>query len=194
MYLVVDTETHDLPRNWRAPVTNLRNWPRVVQAAWLEFDSEGHETGRYFTLVRPDGFEIAAGAQKVHGISTAVAARHGVALAPILDAFAAAVARSKVVIAHNIDFDATVLSAELLRAGKSDVLAEKTLFCTMKASAEYCNLPGNFGPKWPKLEELYTHVFASQMRTAHDALADAEACARCFFELKRRGVRPFASA
>lgn len=194
MYLVVDTETHDLPRNWRAPASDLANWPRIVQAAWLEFAPDGRETGRHFTLIRPDGFEIAAGAQRVHGISTATAARDGVALAPVLDAFATAVARSKVVIAHNIDFDATVLSAELLRAGKPDVLARKSLFCTMKASAEYCNLPGNYGPKWPKLEELYRHLFSSQMRAAHDALADAEACAQCFFELKRRGVRPFASA
>jgi DNA polymerase-3 subunit epsilon len=192
VYLVVDTETHDLPRNWRSPVTDLENWPRVVQAAWLEFDASGTETGRSSYLVQPVGFEISPGAQAVHGISTAVAARDGMALTSVLDELGPAIARAQVVIAHNIDFDATVLSAEFLRAGRPDVLATAVRFCTMKESATYCNLPGNYGPKWPKLEELHQHLFSFPPRSTHDALADATTCARCFFELKRRGVKPFA--
>jgi len=30
MYLFFDTETTGLPRNWKAPVTDLDNWPRMV--------------------------------------------------------------------------------------------------------------------------------------------------------------------
>jgi hypothetical protein len=29
MYLFFDTETTGLPKNWKAPVTDLNNWPRM---------------------------------------------------------------------------------------------------------------------------------------------------------------------
>ncbi|MEO6488035.1 MAG: 3'-5' exonuclease [Thermoanaerobaculia bacterium] len=194
MYLIIDTETNDLPRDWRAPVTDLANWPRIIQAAWLEFDSSGGERSRFSSLVRPVGFAISVGAQNVHGITTAEATRNGVSLSSVLDKLAEALTRVNVVIAHNIDFDATVLSAEFLRTGRSDPLAGARTLCTMKEAAAYCDLPGKYGPKWPKLEELHMHLFSTPPHRAHDALADAEACARCFFELKRRGVSPFRSA
>lgn len=41
VYLFFDTETTGIPRNWRAPVTDLTNWPRIVQVAWLECDEDG---------------------------------------------------------------------------------------------------------------------------------------------------------
>lgn len=191
MYLVIDTETHALPRDWRAPASAVDNWPRIVQVAWLEFTPAGKETARYCTLVRPDGFTISADAQKVHGISTAEARRKGVALASVLDRLDHALEKARVAIAHNIAFDATVLSAEFLRAGRADPLSRVEQICTMKGAAAECNLPGAYGPKWPKLEELHMHLFAKAPGRAHDALADAEACARCFFELQRRGVAPF---
>ena len=192
MYLVVDTETNDLPRNWRAPVSDLANWPRVIQVAWLEFDAAGTETARSVHLIRPDGFSISEGARAVHGITTARATRDGVPLAGVLDALLRAIARTRLVIAHNIEFDATVLSAEFLRAGQRDPLQKVARRCTMKESAEYCNIPGQYGAKWPKLEELHRHLFSETLPHAHDALKDAESCARCFFELQARGVKPFA--
>ena len=38
MYTVFDTETTGLPRDWKAPVTQTNNWPRMVQLAWLQYD------------------------------------------------------------------------------------------------------------------------------------------------------------
>jgi len=38
MYLFFDTETTGLPRNYKAPATDLANWPRLVQIAWLLAD------------------------------------------------------------------------------------------------------------------------------------------------------------
>jgi len=34
MYLIFDTETTGLPRNYNAPVTDTDNWPRCIQIAW----------------------------------------------------------------------------------------------------------------------------------------------------------------
>ena len=30
MYLFLDTETADKPRNWKAPASDLDNWPRAL--------------------------------------------------------------------------------------------------------------------------------------------------------------------
>ena len=38
MYLFFDTETAGLPRNRKAPISNLKNWPRLVQIAWMQYD------------------------------------------------------------------------------------------------------------------------------------------------------------
>ncbi|HEY5387075.1 MAG TPA: hypothetical protein VIL79_04150, partial [Thermoleophilia bacterium] len=32
--LVFDTETSDLPRDWRRPASDVDNWPHLVQIAW----------------------------------------------------------------------------------------------------------------------------------------------------------------
>ena len=41
MYLIYDTETTGLPRDWNAPITDSDNWPRCVQIAWQLHDELG---------------------------------------------------------------------------------------------------------------------------------------------------------
>jgi hypothetical protein len=43
MYLFFDTETSGLPRTHKAPVSDLDNWPRIVQIAWLLIDEQGRQ-------------------------------------------------------------------------------------------------------------------------------------------------------
>ena len=56
--------------------------------------------------------------------------------------------------------------------------------------------PGGRGGrfKWPKLTELHVKLFGEAFAEAHNASADVEATARCFLELIRLGVIPFAKA
>jgi hypothetical protein len=58
----------------------------------------------------------------------------------------------------------------------------------MQASTEYCALPGNYGTKWPKLQELHSKLFGSPFEGGHDALVDVRACAKCYFELRKLEV------
>ena len=85
--LFFDTETTGVPRNYKAPASDLQNWPRLVQLAWLLTDAEGREIKSAEHIVRPEGFEIPAPAQKVHGISTAAALSEGVPLRDVLAGF-----------------------------------------------------------------------------------------------------------
>ena len=87
MFLFFDTETADLPRRWDAPHTDTRNWPRIVQIAWICCGSAEEEPEVELHLIRPDGFRISSGAFSQHGISTEYATEHGEPLRPVLERF-----------------------------------------------------------------------------------------------------------
>jgi DNA polymerase III epsilon subunit-like protein len=188
MYLFFDTETSGLPRNYNAPLSDLDNWPRIVQIAWLEQDKYGNtiSTGNYY--VKPVGFEISEGSEKIHRISKEKAEDLGYTISSVLEVFAAIIKKSEYVIAHNIEFDYKVLSAEFARLYMDNELSEKTKICTMQETVEFCQLPSSSGLKFPSLAELYYKLFGTNFGNAHDAQADIEATARCFWSLKERGV------
>jgi len=188
MYLFFDTETTGLPRNWHAPVTDLANWPRMVQLAWLLQTDAGEPLESGSVIIRPDGFVIPPDASRVHGITTERALREGVDLGSALGAFAAAMTRAEVLVAHNMSFDEMIAGAEFLRTGIDNRLFGMHRFCTMKATTDVCRLPGRYGFKWPTLTELHQHLFGQAPAVTHDAAADVEACRACFFELKARGI------
>ena len=125
MYFFFDTETTGFARNREAPVTDLHNWPRLVQLAWLLTDPDGTEIAAAEYIVKPDGFVIPRDAIAVHGITTAKARREGVVLQLVLSEAVANIERASVLIAHNMWFDENVLGAELLRSGKPNVVVSK---------------------------------------------------------------------
>jgi hypothetical protein len=55
----------------------------------------------------------------------------------------------------------------------------------MEASTDFCKIQGYYGYKWPKLSELHIKLFGEDFDGAHDALADIEATARCFWEMRK---------
>lgn len=188
MYLFFDTETTGKPRNYKAPLSDLGNWPRVVQIGWMQFDKEGQSLFGVERIIKPEGFVIPADASRIHGITTARALAEGSRLADVLAEFIVAASAAKVVVAHNLAFDENIVGAEFLRTGTANVLSKKKRICTMQVSTEFCRLPGSYGYKWPTLTELYGKLFKKRLEEAHSALADVKACAECFFELKRLGV------
>ena len=188
MKIFIDTETTGLPRRRNAPYSEVGNWPRLVQLAWVLVDEGGKELSAVERIVKPDGFSIPDDAARIHGITTAMARQEGLLLVEVLAEFTAALERSKTVIAHNVDYDRPVLEAEFIRAGMKCLLGSKELVCTKDSSTNFCALPGRYGYKWPTLDELHRKLFNSQMGAAHNALVDVRACMKCFFELERRGV------
>ncbi len=188
MYLIFDSETTGLPRNWKAPVSDLENWPRVIQLAWSLCDESGRQLEAKTCLVKPDGFIIPGEVQRIHGISTERALTEGEKLQTVLEEFTRVIEKAGVLVAHNIRFDESVISAEYLRLHLQPPFARKKRICTMTQSTELCRIQGPYGYKWPTLSQLHRELFESGYEEAHDAGADVEACAKCFFELKRRNV------
>ena len=188
-YLFFDTETTGIPKDYKAPCTNTDNWPRLIQLGWLLTDAAGRILSEGNHIVRPDGFEIPKAASDVHGITTEFALENGKPLLDVIFAFGADLNQADCVVGHNLDYDLHIVGAEYVRLGyDSRIMFARPTLCTMQATIQFCNIPGRFGPKWPKLMELYTKLFGQEFDGAHDAMADIVATKDCFFELIRRGV------
>lgn len=188
-YLFFDTETTGIPKDYKAPCTNTDNWPRLIQLGWLLTGAAGRILSEGNHIVRPDGFEIPKAASDVHGITTEFALENGKPLLDVIFAFGADLNQADCVVGHNLDYDLHIVGAEYVRLGyDSRIMFARPTLCTMQATIQFCNIPGRFGPKWPKLMELYSKLFGQGFDGAHDAMADIVATKDCFFELIRRGV------
>lgn len=189
MFLIIDCETTGLPRDWNARPDDSKSWPRLVQVAWCLFDAQEQLVESVSHIIRPTGFFIPPDAEFLHGISTARAQAEGIDLEFALSELRFAADRSTVLVAHNLRFDASVLAAEYYRVRQKPPFDYKWRVCTQLESADYCKLPGRYGNyKWPKLAELHRLLFGTEHVECHEAASDVAACARCFFELKHRGV------
>lgn len=186
--LFVDVETDGLPA--RQTVLEQPAWPHIVQAAWIVSDGLGNILRTASRIVKPIGFTIPRDAVAVHGITTKMAQEQGTDPQTVLHVLNQEIDRAGLVVAHHLDFDAHCIDAESKRNGISCSILSKKGYCTMKDTKDLTQLgfPDNPYPnewKWPKLEELYVHLFGYSFNGAHDAGADVRACYDCFWELIR---------
>ncbi|MCD6346387.1 MAG: 3'-5' exonuclease [Bacteroidales bacterium] len=187
MYLFFDTETTGLPKRWKAAVSDLDNWPRLVQLAYLFYDGEGRKIDGGDIIIRPDGFVIPVEAARIHRITTEKALEEGRPLEEAMGEFMSLIDESDVLVAHNMNFDEKIVGAEFLRCGMENPVPGKRKICTMLSTTNYCALDGPYGYKWPKLSELHYKLFGTGFDEAHNAAVDITATAKCFWELKKRG-------
>jgi DNA polymerase-3 subunit alpha len=197
MYLIFDTETTGVPHNKTAPITDLDNWPRLVQLAWQLHAANGSLISNQSHIIRPDGFDIPFKAEQVHGISTRRAQAEGKDIKEVLEMFTADLAKTKQLVGHNIEFDVNIIGAEFIRQSVDTAnLLAMSKVDTGITSIEFCQLAGGVGGKlkMPRLSELYDKLFGSAMDEAHDAAYDVHATAKCFFGLlERKVIAPFDS-
>jgi len=198
--LFVDTETtglvrHDLPIE--AP-----EQPHLAQLALLLTDNSGHRVGSFVAYVQPDGWEMPAEASAINGLTTDYLRAYGLPLISAWDAFHDFSAQAELIVAHNVDFDRTVIEIVASRLGRKWDWRQPW-FCTKEAAAPVCCLPGRSGYpprakegkyKWPTLDEAHRMLCDGPVANAHDAMADAEACARVYFALRERAGRPVSLA
>ncbi len=137
--------------------------------------------------------KIHPAAEAVHHISVEDA-DNGVSETTVASLFLKMLDYHPTVVCHNYPFDSKFIMQLLDRNGyNGSWIKEAPAFCTMRASTDICKLPfksnKNWGVqkyKWPKLEELYFHLFQKYIVGAHDALADTKATRECYYELLSR--------
>lgn len=191
-YLFFDTETTGLP-NKRSDITDVSQ-PHVIQLAAMMTDEVGKELSSIRLIVRmPQKTDtIPEAASAVHGISTEMTQRYGVRPLAAAIMFHDMMVCSKTIVAHNLQFDVSLMKILYARLERPQWFVERAQVCTMRQAAPIVNLPptermlaaGFNKPKAPSLAECYKYFFNETLEGAHDAMVDVRACARVFFHMK----------
>ncbi len=149
MYLIFDTETTGLPKDWNKPITDTDNWPRAIQIAWQLHDEMGKLIEHDDFLIKPDGFNIPFDAEQIHGISTELAQEQGITLSESLERFNKALQKTKFIVGQNVGFDVNIMGCEFYRLGVENNLTELPVLdtCT-EETALMCQIPGGRGGKF----------------------------------------------
>jgi DNA polymerase-3 subunit epsilon len=183
--LFIDTETSGLPQKWHLPYSDQDNWPYAVQIAWVIYSKAGQLLKKESHYIQDQDFDISPAAFRIHGINRDFLLRHGESRQEIMRLLAADLVQYQpLVVAHFMQLDYHMLGADFYRTGLENPLEKLPLFCTMQATAPYVSNPR---AKFLRLNRLYYILFHREMAQQHEALADAQATADCFFEMLRLG-------
>lgn len=192
--LIVDTETTGLPKNRRANVCDLSNWPVPVQIGWILYKCpHAGKPGRILRkgnmIIRPNGWTIPPESEAIHGISMDYATRYGRPLHECLLELSGVIRLAHAVCCHNAEFDIPVLLSSVCRAGMTPSLYPLfniPVICTMEIGRPICNIlmevNGTHGKRYklkpPRLGELYEKIFGKPFEgRLHDATEDCRATA-----------------
>lgn len=196
--LFFDIESTGVPPNYKAPMSDVDNWPRIIQLAFLMADETGQTLNHFASLIQPDLWEVPSKKFWIdNGFSTEKNKLEGRPMPFVLDHFISNYNTCNCIASHNLAFDYPILGAEMIRYKKyANKDPQRIKICTMEAGMDLCKIP--FGRdrrywkskkyKWPRLSELHRHLFGKDFEGAHDALADVMAVKNCFFEMVNRSV------
>ena len=179
--IIFDVETTGLPKYRNISPKNYENWPHIVQFSWIICDNKNTEKSY---IIKPTDYTIPEESTKIHNISHKYALENGVDIKNIILEFIND-CKDSIMVAHNAEFDTNVILANCYRYGINTNLFNKNkLVCTMKRTTELCKLPGMYGYKYPKLEELHYFLFKEKPNLSmHNSLNDAKITLKCFKEL-----------
>ena len=188
MYLFFDVETTGKITDYKASFKEVEKFPRITQFAWQVYNSEGKLFKSFQSLVKPDGWEVPKEEFFIkNNMSTERCEKDGRPIKAMLEQFLNELEGCKYLLAHNMNFDLPVTASEMYRLG-FQAKNKPQKICTMQSTTEICKLPGQYGFKWPSLQELHNFLFKADFEGAHDASDDVTATAKCFFELKRQNL------
>ena len=181
MALFFDVETTGLPIRGNLPYginpvynkLESYNNARIVQITIMLCDENLNEIELKDFIIKADGFAI--NNEKFHGITNEISAMEGISIIEFANILQPYLKRISHMIAHNANFDISILKSELYRYGMQSIIDEldtKTILCTMKKTKYIINSRNSYGIKDPSLAELYQYVFNEQIQNAHNAKYD----------------------
>ena len=189
---IYDVETTGLPIriNRRLNYNNLESFNncRLISISWIITDNINNiiEKGTYY--VKPDNFEVSQESINIHGLTNEFLEQNGESIHNIIDLIKNIFTEKYEIIkivSHNIDFDINVLKSELVRYNYSDLLIKINdieTYCTMLKSQSVMRVN-----KWPKLSELYKHLFNDEVDEnviLHNAIEDCRVGLKCYLKMQ----------
>jgi DNA polymerase III epsilon subunit-like protein len=156
--LVFDTETSGLPKERNPSIYDTDKWPHVMQVSYIIYNMEtGEMDETYDAYIKLNPWVIALG-------------------------------KVDLCVGHNVSFDKRFILVEGIRNNiRMNFPAD---YCTMKNSKDVCKIDYTFsngtkGFKFPKLMELYEHLFPGvpAPQNLHNSLADTIVTLKCYCKL-----------
>ena len=210
--MVFDVETTGLiPKcnksNKENPFVELTLCPHILQLSWVIYDVENKcIIQTYNTYIRPTtGTVISEFITNLTGITQDMCEKKGIPIIDALEHMYRAYINCNCIIAHNLEFDRSMIRIELLRHA-ANIRHSKPhlniLFhpkynedmgihtkCTMRMSIDLCNIyklnsKNQRFLKFPKLSELYQKLFDEVPQNLHNSLVDTIVCLRCYLMIQ----------
>ena len=203
--LIFDTETTGLPKTKILSSKTLNLWPYIVQFSYIIFETDTCKIiKKSDSIVKLKPYNVISDESvKLHGITNEISLLKGQPIASILKQYFDDIQTVDLIVAHNINFDSSMIKIELLRLISQSVADEKlvfnnylnvisdasNLYCSMQESIEICNIEvkdknGKPYLKFPKLIELYIKLFNETPINLHNSFNDVLVTLRCFMKLK----------
>lgn len=213
--LVFDVETSGLlPKNVKMTTHTINEYPHILQFSYLLYDvSKNKIIKKSDNYIDVDStVDISPKITELTGI-TREKCKKGIKILNALKDFYDLYSQSDVIVSHNVNFDRTMVLAELCRNhnhitntmpyvftlfNKTHMeRAEMSTYCTMKNGIEICNImvesktkPGEKYRKWPQLIELYEYLFQYRPENLHNSYVDSLVCLRCYLKMAKNMDNP----
>lgn len=173
LFFVFDIETDGLIVD--------KSYPNIVQISWMIIDFDGVVHKKNNLFINCD-FNENSSAFKINKLKPELIKQLGKEPIEAYQIVINDLKHCKTLVAHNIDFDYDVLFNEFKKYNLKNIPHDKGKFCTMKwGQKELAKEDENI--KYPKLTELYKHLFNHEITQLHNANSDVIILSKCFKEI-----------
>ncbi len=165
-----------------------KNQDHLVQVAWVITDLEGNVLKNANYMVRPEDYEIPEESTAIHHIDTAQAATYGYPIKVVMEKFRHDLLKCCCLVGYTLHTD----KIHIKKAWKESLEAKYPYWPTIdlvdyeKAVRQQLNYDDD--GQTISLATMYLLLFGEPMTKMHNAMSDAMATCRCFWELVQRGV------
>jgi DNA polymerase III alpha subunit (gram-positive type) len=173
-HLIFDTETTGLLLNSAVDVSRQ---PRIIEFCGQLYNDKGRKLAELDELYHP-GKLIIPKITEITGITNEMLSKKEPIEKKGINDITKIIGEADVVVGHNLRFDMDMVNNEMKRTGTTLNWPVRQV-CTIEQTRHLKGFALNLG----SLHEL---LFGEPHSGAHRALADVEALARCYFELKKR--------
>jgi len=207
--LIFDVETTGLlPKRGAVDFENIETYPYIIQLSFIVYNLLTNEVEMckdcYIRI--PDEIVVSEKITELTGITKQMCNEKGVPIEDAMIEFYNAHNSCDMIIAHNYEFDSSMMMVELMRNRVSiyvrqpdcfhmfNIIYEKINgienYCTMKNSVDICNIMTQYKggkpyKKWPTLLELYKNLFDKTPENLHNSIVDTLVCLRCFLKINK---------
>ncbi|WP_310993119.1 exonuclease domain-containing protein [Aequorivita marina] len=178
LFFLFDIETDGLIKNGK--------YPNIVQVSWMIMDTNGIVYKKNTELVNSD-FNENSDAFKINKLNPSIIKKIGKQPSDVFLDMTYDLKHCKIISAHNLKFDLSILENEFRKYQIDFNFDSLERFCTMDFGTELLSNEFNPEPKFPKLTELFEHLFNHKIKQFHNANSDVTILAKCVKELLYKG-------